>query len=32
MPRHEAAVDLINCGRSEDVLAAIETLETGAFT
>ncbi|HUN38761.1 MAG TPA: hypothetical protein VMU81_00580 [Acetobacteraceae bacterium] len=28
----ERAIDLINAGRTEEVLAVIETLETGAYT
>lgn len=28
----ERAIDLINTGRTEEVLAVIETLETGAYT
>ena len=28
----EAAIDLINAGRTEEVLAAIESLESGAYT
>lgn len=29
---NEAAIDLINAGRTEEVLAVIESLESGAYT
>ena len=32
MLNHERAIDLINQGRTEDVLAVIEALDVGAYT
>ncbi len=32
MLNHERAIDLINAGRTEDVLAIIEALDSGAYT
>ena len=32
MLKRERAIDLINAGRTEEVLAVIESLDTGAFT
>jgi len=32
MFKGERAIDLINAGRTEEVLAAIESLDSGAYT